>query len=74
MDAETFAGAQFNSPQGLTVVKLDGRRVLYVCDTGNHALRACDLDLGTVTTAVGNGKQGQDLLGSKSGPEQELAG
>ena len=74
MDADTFTGALFNSPQGLALVHQDdGQRLLYVCDTGNHALRVCDLDAGTVATAAGNGKQGNDLKGGNKGPMQVLA-
>ncbi|MGE3479753.1 MAG: thioredoxin-like domain-containing protein [Dongiaceae bacterium] len=46
--------AQFKSPQGLLLK--DG--ILYVADTGNHALRAVDLKSGQVTTLAGTGERG----------------
>ncbi|MGE0251719.1 MAG: thioredoxin-like domain-containing protein [Dongiaceae bacterium] len=46
--------AQFKSPQGLLVK--DG--ILYVADTGNHALRAVDLKSGQVATLAGTGERG----------------
>ena len=64
-----FQKVKFNSPQGLCRIGDE----LYVCDTGNHALRICNLQSGIVTTAAGSGNQGHDLTGGKSGPEQELA-
>ena len=48
------AAAQFRSPQGMV---LDGN-VLYVADTGNHAIRAIDLGAGVVSTLAGTGIQG----------------
>jgi len=49
-----FNEAQFNQPQGMA---LDGS-ILYVADTYNHAIRAVDLDAGTVTTIAGTGQRG----------------
>ncbi|XP_049872474.1 NHL repeat-containing protein 2 [Pectinophora gossypiella] len=49
-----FHEAQFSSPQG--VCWLSGR-VLAVCDTDNHALRALHLDDGSVETLAGTGTQ-----------------
>lgn len=46
--------ARFSSPQGLCASR-DGK-MLYVCDTDNHAVRAIDLDKGAVATLAGNGK------------------
>jgi thiol-disulfide isomerase/thioredoxin len=46
--------ASFNQPRGLVV--LDS--ILYVADTGNHALRSVDLKSGTVATLAGNGTRG----------------
>ena len=66
----SFADAAFHSPQGLCLV--DGRD-LYVCDTGNHAIRKCDLVTRTVVTVVGNGCQGRDRVGGNAGPAQEIA-
>ena len=45
--------ARLSQPQGMALV--DG--VLYVADTGNHAVRAADLRSGEVTTLVGDGQQ-----------------
>lgn len=45
--------ATFRDPQG-TALSADGS-VLYVADTGNHALRAVDLSSGQVTTVAGTG-------------------
>lgn len=45
--------ARFRSPQGITVRD----DLLYVADTGNHALRRVALASGTVTTLAGNGRQ-----------------
>ncbi len=44
----------FREPQG--VRRHEG--TLYVADTGNHALRAVDLDTGAVTTLAGTGRKG----------------
>jgi thiol-disulfide isomerase/thioredoxin len=49
------ATAQFNMPRGFAVA--DG--IIYVADTGNHALRAIDRT-GKVTTLAGTGKRGFD--------------
>ena len=47
--------AGFDEPQGMAVVP-DGS-VLYVADTGNHAVRAVDLVTGEITTVAGTGKR-----------------
>lgn len=47
--------ATFRDPQG-TALSADGR-LLYVADTGNHALRAVDLATGDVTTVAGTGER-----------------
>jgi len=49
-------GAAFDEPQGMALGP-DGR-VLYVADTGNHTIRAIDLESGMVSTAAGTGVQG----------------
>jgi thiol-disulfide isomerase/thioredoxin len=49
--------AGFCDPQGLTVVK----DVLYVADSGNHAVRRIRLLNGEVSTVVGTGTLGRDL-------------
>ena len=46
---------------------------LYICDTGNHALRLCNLTSGRVETIAGNTKQGKDYQGGLKGSEQTLA-
>ncbi len=45
---------RFKDPQGMR--RHDG--ILYVADTGNHALRAIDLDTGLVRTLAGDGTRG----------------
>ena len=53
VDNVTPSSARFNAPEGLA---LDGaNRILYVADTGNHAVRAIDLSTGAVTTVLGDG-------------------
>lgn len=49
----TFDEAAFSRPQGLA---LAGRRLL-VADTGNHLVRAVDLDRRSVTTIAGTGER-----------------
>lgn len=53
-----FSSAQFNWVHGLSLN--DTGSVLYVADTGNHALRAVNLTDGTVTTLAGIGEQNRD--------------
>ncbi len=53
------ADACFQSPQGL-VLSADGR-TLYVADTGNHALRAVDLERGQVRMLAGTGRQARTI-------------
>ena len=48
-----FKTAQFSNPQGL----FWENGVLYVADTGNHAIRAVDFAQKTVSTLAGTGKQ-----------------
>lgn len=50
-----FATAEFDHPQG-TALSAAGD-VLYVADTGNHAIREVDLRAHRVTTLVGTGAQ-----------------
>jgi sugar lactone lactonase YvrE len=45
---------------------------LYVADNKNHAVRAIDLGSGAVRTLAGNGQQGRDYRGGKSGRDQPL--
>jgi DNA-binding beta-propeller fold protein YncE len=51
------AGASFHHPQGVAVIG----RTLYVADTGNHLLRAVDLDVLEVRTVAGTGEKGRGL-------------
>ena len=50
-----FDRATFRTPQGLAL-SADGA-TLYVADTGNHLIRAIDLNARTVKTAAGTGQQ-----------------
>lgn len=50
-----FADATFDQPQGMALSE-DGS-TLWVADTGNHSIRALDLDTRVVTTFVGTGEQ-----------------
>ena len=70
VDEDDPSKSEFNSPQGICFVKPDS---LYICDTGNHALRLCTLTTGKVTTVAGNTKQGKDYQGGLKGREQALA-
>ncbi len=56
--------AAFNRPQGLALV----RDVLYVADTGNHALRRINLTSGQVDTLCGNGRVGAPSAGVLAQP------
>jgi hypothetical protein len=47
--------ACFQQPQGMALAG----RILYVADTENHALRAIDIDAGSVRTVAGTGEQAQ---------------
>jgi len=49
----TFKSAQFNKPQGMSLV---GNK-LYIADTENHLIREADLNAKTVKTIAGTGKQ-----------------
>lgn len=56
--------AAFNRPRGLAL----GRDVLYVADTGNHALRRVNLLSGQVDTLCGNGRAGDPVEGQLAQP------
>lgn len=58
-DDGTAEDAQFSAPQGLAC----SEGVIYVADTGNHAIRRIDLDAGTVETLAGTGVRGTILEG-----------
>ncbi len=56
-DDGELTAATFEQPQGLVC----GEGVIYVADTGNHAIRAVDLETGTVTTLAGVNRRGPAL-------------
>ncbi|MFT6106414.1 MAG: thiol-disulfide isomerase/thioredoxin [Rickettsiales bacterium] len=56
-----FDNSSFNSPRGLIFEK----NILYVADTGNHALRKIDFGTGKVTTIIGSGRRGK-IIGVKN--------
>ena len=49
--------ARFRRPQGL----ICGDGVIYVADTGNHCIRAIDLNTDTVRTLAGTGERGMPM-------------
>ncbi|HTD28347.1 MAG TPA: hypothetical protein VK660_03065, partial [Xanthomonadaceae bacterium] len=51
--------AAFRRPRGLAL----GRDAVYVCDTGNHALRRISIVDGQVQTLIGSGRPGQPVDG-----------
>lgn len=65
----SFSEARFNRPQGLTWY----RNKLYVADAENHGLREIDFEKEKVKTLAGNGIQGRDYSGGKSGAQQLLS-
>lgn len=58
--------AAFNHPHGMALRGSPDSGTLYVADTGNHAVRAVDLEEGVVRTAAGTGQKahGRYLLGA----------
>ena len=68
MDGIT-AAASFRLPRGLSVT----RDILYVADTGNHALRRIRLNDGDVLTVAGSGTPGQPVEGAVTGTGRALA-
>ncbi|XP_018497756.2 NHL repeat-containing protein 2 [Galendromus occidentalis] len=60
---------RFSSPQG--VCFYDGG--IFVADAGNHAIRRVDFSTKCVSTVVGTGKQGVDLVGNLDGNVQEIS-
>ncbi len=72
----SFKEAQFNHPQGVlaSINWGGGPQLIYIADTGNHALRVADLAARTVTTLAGNGTQGHDRhVENKPGLEAQMA-
>ena len=61
-------GARFSNPQGMA---LSGE-VLYVADTGNHAIRAVDLEMAVVETVAGTGERGIGRIDGGPGPTVPL--
>jgi len=61
----TASQARFRDPKGLLLVGA----TLYVADSGNHVVRAIDLDSGIVSTIAGSGEElgfaGDDLLATE---------
>jgi sugar lactone lactonase YvrE len=54
--------AEFSSPHSIA---LDSRDTLYICDIGNHRLRAVDPATGLVTTVSGTGEKKATADGAK---------
>lgn len=54
------SAAAFRRPRGVAI----GRDAVYVCDTGNHALRRIRITDGEVQTLAGNGRAGQPVDGA----------
>jgi thiol-disulfide isomerase/thioredoxin len=54
-----FEKAEFSAPQGMTFDEVS--QILYVADTGNHALRKIDLANQLVKTIAGTGIQSRNL-------------
>lgn len=66
--------ASFNTPQGLICgTDPEGNGVIYVADTGNHAIRHIQPDKNIVSTIAGNGGRGQALGDPVAAAEAELA-
>ncbi len=61
-------GARFSNPQGMALVG----EVLYIADTGNHAIRAVDLEMAVVDTAAGTGERGTGRVDGGPGPTVSL--
>src|SRR5947209_2096336 len=60
--------AQFNEPRGVAVD--DARNVIYVADSGNHAIRSVTFD-GVVTTVAGSGRpDDKDGIGTQAAFKQ----
>lgn len=53
-----FGMSTFDHPQGMALE--ENGQILYVADTGNHALRWVDLRAGEITTLIGTGFQAGD--------------
>jgi len=64
----SFTNSAFNHPQGMAIK--DNK--VYVADTGNHAIRAINLDLKTVVTIAGHGLQGRPTTNMAKGTNVSL--
>jgi thiol-disulfide isomerase/thioredoxin len=64
-----FGTATFNLPRGMVLVN----NTLYVADTGNHLVRAVDLEQQTVRTVAGTGERGVDHRAKGPGTEIDIA-
>jgi len=64
-----LAHASFRSPHGIAA----RGDVVYVADTGNHAIRAIDLAKETVSTVAGTGVIGEHPLAPGDAPAREVA-
>lgn len=62
--------ARFCFPRGMAFDP--ERKLLYVADTGNHAVRLIDIGGGTVRTIVGRAARGHGTTGGASGTNQAL--
>src|SRR5207237_4876617 len=65
----SFAQAQFNRPQGVTLVG----DLLYVADTENHTIRRVNFDTQQVETIVGTGEQYGMVHTPLEGPARSVA-
>lgn len=61
-------GARFSNPQGMALAG----EVLYIADTGNHAIRAVDLEMAVVDTVAGTGERGMGRVDGGPGPTVPL--
>ncbi|MCY4447572.1 MAG: thioredoxin-like domain-containing protein [Chloroflexi bacterium] len=61
-------GARFSNPQGMALLG----ETLYVADTGNHAIRAVDLEMAVVETVAGTGERGTGRVDGGPGPTVPL--
>lgn len=74
LDDGAFDVATFRAPQGMALrTAPDGALTLYVADTNNHAIRALDLNRGTVSTIAGTGRQAPFRAGGGSGTHAALS-
>ncbi len=62
--------ARFRQPRGMAI---DAERgLIYVADTGNHAVRLLDLNEQTVRTILGRSERGHGTVGGATGTNQAL--